>query len=69
MNILTWNLEWASRRSARGAEISRIIASHAPSVMCLTELTLGMLPGDGHVLLPEGSSALCMKGWESPLQF
>lgn len=56
MNVLTWNLEWASLRSARGREISRIISSHAPSVMCLTELTLSMLPKDGQVLLPEGNS-------------
>ncbi len=55
MNVLTWNLEWASNRSAHGTEISRLIASQAPSVMCLTELTLGMLPKDGHGLLPEGS--------------
>jgi hypothetical protein len=56
MNVLTWNLEWASSRSARGREISRRIASQAPAVMCLTELTLGMLPKDGHGLLAEGSS-------------
>jgi hypothetical protein len=41
MKVLTWNLEWASIRSARGREISRLIASHEPDVMCLTELTLG----------------------------
>lgn len=56
MNVLTWNLEWAGNRSARGVEISRLIASHGPAVMCLTELTLGMLPEDGHLLLPGGNS-------------
>ena len=56
MNVLTWNLEWASIRSARGREISRLIASHEPAVMCLTELTLGMLPENDHELLAEGSS-------------
>jgi hypothetical protein len=56
MNVLNWNIEWASKRSARGREISRMISTAAPSVMCLTELTTGMLPKDGHSLLPEGSS-------------
>jgi Endonuclease/Exonuclease/phosphatase family len=56
MNVINWNLEWASNSSARGKEISRLIASSTPSVMCLTETTLGMLPKDGHVLLPEGNS-------------
>ncbi len=33
-----------------------MIASHSPSVMCLTELTTGMLPKEGHALLPDGNS-------------
>ena len=56
MNVLTWNLEWAGIRSARGREISRIISTAAPSVMGLTELPLDMLPKDGHGLSAEGSS-------------
>lgn len=56
MTVLTWNLEWASSRSARGKEISRLLDSQFPAVMCLTELTLGMLPKSGYSLLADGSS-------------
>ena len=44
MLVLNWNLWWATIRSARGKEIASIIQHHNPAVMCLTELTLGMLP-------------------------
>lgn len=56
MNILTWNVEWASTRSWRGKEIQRLIHEQTPVVTCLTELTLGILPATGHLLPANGNS-------------
>ena len=47
MKIVNWNVEWATPRSKRSAEILDRINQHAPDIVCLTE-THHKLLGDGH---------------------
>ena len=37
MKVVTWNVEWAAPRSARWEQIARVIASHVPDIVVLTE--------------------------------
>lgn len=43
MRVMTWNLEWARRREARGW-FSRRFEEIQADVMCLTELPVAMMP-------------------------
>jgi len=37
MKILLWNVEWATLRSKRGKEISRIVCEVSTDLACLAE--------------------------------
>ena len=50
MNFVNWNVEWASPRSRRRAEILRRIEEHDPEVICLTETHDELLDQDGHTI-------------------
>ena len=48
--LVNWNVEWATPRSWRSAEILRRIESHEPEIACLTETHINLLSRDGHVI-------------------
>lgn len=50
MNLLLWNVEWATTRSRRGTAIRGIIADLQPDLICMTEGTAAMLPDAGHTI-------------------
>ena len=50
MRLVNWNVEWATSRAPRSAEILKRINTHRPEVVCLTETS--DLLSDGHVILP-----------------
>lgn len=50
LGLVKWNVEWATPRSRRSAEILRRIELHDPEIVCLTETDIGVLSGDGHVV-------------------
>ncbi len=50
MNLVNWNVEWASPRSPRRAEILRRIEEQRPEVVCLTETHDGLLSQPGHTI-------------------
>ena len=50
LGLVNWNVEWATPRSRRSAEILRRIELHDPEIVCLTETDIGLLSGDGHVI-------------------
>ena len=49
LNLVNWNVEWATPASHRSTEILNRIDSHTPEIVCLTETHVGLLPG-GHVI-------------------
>ena len=50
MRVITWNLEWATSKSRRTAEILRRINRHDPEVVCLTETDVGLLSQRVHTI-------------------
>ncbi len=50
MQVVNWNVQWATPRSARRAEILKRIGQHAPEVVCLTESDVGLLSESGHTI-------------------
>ena len=50
MRVITWNVEWATRKSRRTAEIVGCISGHDPEVVCLTEAHVGLLSQHGHTI-------------------
>lgn len=48
--VITWNVEWATPRSARGSRILEIIEARRPDLACLTESQLDLVPTGGHVI-------------------
>ena len=50
LKLVNWNVEWATPRSSRRAEILRRIQRHDPEVICLTETHTGLLSQDGHTI-------------------
>ena len=50
MKLLNWNVEWASPRSPRRAEILRRINEHDPEIVCLTETHDGLLSQESHTI-------------------
>ena len=50
LKLVNWNVEWATPRSSRRAEILRRIQRHDPEVVCLTETHTGLLSQDGHTI-------------------
>ena len=43
MNLVNWNVEWATPRSGRSPEILRRIDEHCPEIVCLTECDTSLL--------------------------
>ena len=50
MKLVNWNVQWATPRSPRRAEILRRIQGHDPEVVCLTETHAGLLSQDGRTI-------------------
>ncbi len=50
MKILLWNVEWATQRSQRGKEISRIFREVSPDIACITEGYLPFWEEEGNVI-------------------
>ena len=50
MKLVNWNLQWATPRSQRRAEILRRIEEQQPEVVCLTETHDGLLARYGHTI-------------------
>ena len=50
MKLVNWNVQWATSRSLRRAEILRRIQRHDPEVICLTETHTGLLSQGGHTI-------------------
>ena len=53
MKLVNWNVEWATPRSPRTAEILSRIDSHDPDIVCLSEAHSGLLSRDGHTITSE----------------
>lgn len=66
MNLVNWNVEWATPSSGKGIEILRRVREHDPEVICLTEAPVNLMdrydePGHlihsqrelGHAVKPE----------------
>ena len=49
LNVVNWNVEWATPASRRSPEVLRRIVRHAPEVVCLTEAHVDLLR-DGHTI-------------------
>lgn len=51
LKLVNWNVQWATPRSRRTAEILARVDRHAPEVACLTETHEGLLSQrDGHAI-------------------
>ncbi len=48
LRLVNWNVEWATRRSPRLAELRNRIEEHDPEIICLTETYDTMLSNGGH---------------------
>ena len=48
--IGTWNTQWAVPGSARGVRVSAAVAVPGCDVLCVTEGSAGLLPGEGHII-------------------
>ena len=48
MQLVTWNVQWATPRSGRAPHLLSRIARHDPDVVCLTEADAGLLSESGH---------------------
>ena len=61
LKLVNWNVEWATPRSPRRAEILRRIQGHDPEVICLTETHTGLLPPEGHTICSQPDYGYPMK--------
>ena len=50
LRVVNWNVEWATPKSRRTAEILNRLGRHAPEVACLTETHDGLLSQYGHTI-------------------
>lgn len=50
LQLLNWNVEWATVRSPRFAEIRNRIEKHDPDILCFTETHDTMLSSRGHFI-------------------
>ena len=48
LRVVTWNVEWATPRSRRTAEILNRLTGYAPEIVCLTETHGELLCREGH---------------------
>ena len=46
----TWNTQWAVPGSARGGRVSASLALPGCDVLCVTEGSAGLVPGEGHII-------------------
>ena len=46
----TWNTQWAVPGSAKGVRVSTSLAVPGCDVLCVTEGSAGLLPGEGHII-------------------
>ena len=46
----TWNIKWAVPGSAKGTRISAALAAPDCDILCVTEGSAGLLPGDGNII-------------------
>ena len=50
MNLINWNVQWATPRSQRTSEIRQRIDGYSPDIVCLTETHTGLLSTGGYVI-------------------
>ena len=50
LNLVNWNVEWATPGSWKTPEILSRVRGHDPEVVCLTETHKGLLSEDGHTI-------------------
>ena len=50
LNVVNWNVQWATPRSQRSPEILRRIAEHSPEIICLTEVDGELLGQSGYAI-------------------
>ena len=50
LRLVSWNVEWATLRSRKTAEILNRIESTSPDIVCLTETHADLLSRDGHTI-------------------
>ena len=50
LNLVTWNVQWATPRSRRRTEILTRIDQARPELVCLTETHIGLLSQEGHTI-------------------
>ena len=61
LSVLTWNVEWATPRFTRTAEILRRIDRYDPEVVCLTETHPELLARDGHAICSQPDSGYAIR--------
>ena len=62
LNVVNWNVEWATPRSGRTPEILKEIGQHEPEVVCLTEADCRLLTHDGHTICSQPDYGYGVKG-------
>ena len=50
LSLVNWNVEWATPRSRKTAEILSRIDRHSPDIVCLTETHTDLLSRDGYTI-------------------
>lgn len=50
LRIGTWNTEWATSKTVRGALVRDLLADPDCDILCVTEGTAGLLPSKGHIV-------------------
>ena len=61
LNVVTWNVQWATPASRRTTEILSRIDRHAPGVVCLTETNDQLLSRDGHTICSQADYGYTIK--------
>ncbi len=56
LRVVNWNVEWATPRSWRTAEILSRISQHAPEIVCLTETHVGLMSQCGHMICSQADA-------------
>ena len=62
VRVANWNVQWATPRSARTPEILRRIDALAPEIVCLTEVSGGLLSDTGHSITAQADYGYGDKG-------
>lgn len=61
MKLVNWNVQWATPRSLRRADILRRIEEHDPEVICLTETHDELLAQDGYTISSQADYGYAIK--------